>query len=124
LCDIGFWELVLIGIIGLLVVGPERLPGFARELGRWVRKIRILANNARRELQRELDWEDNGGSWKDVDGLNKQLGEMDRLMRDAPDRQADHKPEYTATGARIDPENNSPDKPAGNDNQPAKQDKG
>ena len=38
--DIGFIELVLIGVVGLVVIGPERLPGVASKLGRWVGRTR------------------------------------------------------------------------------------
>ena len=41
--DIGFWELVLVSVIALVVLGPERLPGAARQVGQWVRRIRGLA---------------------------------------------------------------------------------
>lgn len=105
--DIGFWELVIIGIIGLLVVGPERLPGFAREAGRWFRKIRALANQARQELQRELEWDEKNTGQEELNGLQQKLGDMDRLMRDAPDRQPGHKPEYTTNGTSNRPSTDS-----------------
>ena len=34
--DVGFWELVLIGGLALVILGPERLPKVAAELGRWM----------------------------------------------------------------------------------------
>ena len=44
--DIGFWELMLVFVIALVVLGPERLPGAARQAGLWVRRIRGLAHVA------------------------------------------------------------------------------
>lgn len=118
--DIGFWELVLIAIIGLLVVGPDRLPGFARETGRWLRKIRRLTSDARRELQRELQWdEDDAGTseiGKEVGNLKDSLSNMDRLMQNAPDRQPDHKPEYTPEGTRLEPDHDNTDRKTGDGN--------
>ncbi len=38
--DIGFWELVIIGIIGLVVLGPERLPTAIRSVRAWVNKVK------------------------------------------------------------------------------------
>ena len=118
--DIGFWELVLIAIIGLLVVGPDRLPGFARETGRWLRKIRRLTSDARRELRRELQWdEDDTGTReisKEVGNLKDSLSNMDRLMQNAPDRQPDHKPEYTSTGSRLEPDHDDADRKTGDGN--------
>jgi len=52
--DIGFWELVLIGIVGLVVIGPERLPGVARTLGRWVGRTRRFVSNVKADIEREL----------------------------------------------------------------------
>lgn len=53
--DIGFWELLLIGLVALLVIGPERLPGAARTLGLWVRRARALVNLVRDEVERQAD---------------------------------------------------------------------
>jgi sec-independent protein translocase protein TatB len=33
--DIGFWELTIIGVVALLVIGPDKLPGIARTAGMW-----------------------------------------------------------------------------------------
>ena len=52
--DIGFWELVLIAVVALIVVGPERLPGLARTAGLWVGKARHFMNVVRAEIDREL----------------------------------------------------------------------
>lgn len=52
--DIGFWELMLVFVIALVVLGPERLPRAARQAGLWVRRIRGLAHVAQQELEREL----------------------------------------------------------------------
>lgn len=52
--DVGFNELLLIAIIGLLVLGPERLPKVAAQVGRWVARARRTANQFRQELEREI----------------------------------------------------------------------
>jgi len=52
--DIGFWELSLIAIIALVVVGPERLPEFARTAGLWIGKARRLFANVKSDIDREL----------------------------------------------------------------------
>lgn len=51
--DIGFSELLLVLVIGLLVLGPERLPKAARTLGYWMGRARSTFNNLRNELERE-----------------------------------------------------------------------
>ncbi|MGM0480312.1 MAG: Sec-independent protein translocase protein TatB [Pseudomonadota bacterium] len=52
--DIGFWELLLIAIVGLLVLGPERLPGALRSLQRTVGGIRSYSQRMQDELDHEL----------------------------------------------------------------------
>ena len=52
--DIGFAELVLIAVIGLLVIGPEQLPDTIRTLSAWLNKIRRSYNDIRMEVQQEL----------------------------------------------------------------------
>jgi sec-independent protein translocase protein TatB len=52
--DIGFSELLLIGVVALVVIGPERLPGVARTLGRWVGGIRRFMNDVKRDIDKEL----------------------------------------------------------------------
>ncbi len=86
--DIGFWELSLICIVALLIVGPEKLPGLVREVSRWVRKIRRSIIEARYELEREFDFEEEK---KDFEAQGKKLlgkiDELDDLMEIAPDRE-------------------------------------
>ena len=52
--DIGFWELSLIAVILLLVVGPERLPRVARTAGLWFGKARGFLASVKADVDREL----------------------------------------------------------------------
>ncbi len=52
--DIGFAELVLLAIVGLIVIGPEQLPGTIRTLSVWLNKLRRSYNDIRLEVQQEL----------------------------------------------------------------------
>lgn len=56
--DVGFPELVLVAVIGLLVLGPQRLPKVAAELGKWIGRARRTATQLRRQLEREIELED------------------------------------------------------------------
>lgn len=56
--DIGFWELALIGVVMLLVVGPERLPKVARTAGLWVGKARRTLSAVKSEIDREIKAEE------------------------------------------------------------------
>jgi len=53
--DIGPSELLLVCIIGLLVLGPKRLPKVAAEIGKWVGRARRTASQLRRQLEREIE---------------------------------------------------------------------
>ncbi len=53
--DIGFSELVLVAVIGLLVLGPERLPGAIRTGSLWLGRLRRSFNNIRAEIEREIN---------------------------------------------------------------------
>ena len=48
--DIGIGELLILGVLGLLVFGPERLPRAAADAGKWIRQIKQMAHNAKSDL--------------------------------------------------------------------------
>ena len=52
--DIGFSELLLIGIVGLLVLGPERLPGAVRTATLWIGRLRRQFHQIKAEVEREI----------------------------------------------------------------------
>ena len=52
--DVGFFELLVIGIVALLVVGPERLPKVARAAGKWVGRGRRFVNSVKDDIDREI----------------------------------------------------------------------
>jgi sec-independent protein translocase protein TatB len=52
--DIGFSELLVIAIIALIVMGPERLPETVRSIGLWVGRMKQMFANARQELESEV----------------------------------------------------------------------
>lgn len=56
--DIGFGELLLIAVVALVVLGPERLPKAARFAGLWVRRARQQWESVKQELERELEAEE------------------------------------------------------------------
>jgi Tat protein translocase TatB subunit len=56
--DFGFSEIVLTSAIALIVLGPEKLPKVARQLGNWMGRARAMARQLTEQLEREVDAED------------------------------------------------------------------
>lgn len=56
--DVGFTELALIGLLALIIAGPERLPGIMRTLGRFAGRAKATFAAVRTELEREVDRSD------------------------------------------------------------------
>ncbi|MHB0807161.1 Sec-independent protein translocase protein TatB [Stutzerimonas nitrititolerans] len=52
--DIGFTELLLVGLVALVVLGPERLPGAVRTTGLWVGRLKRSFSNIKAEVEREI----------------------------------------------------------------------
>ncbi len=56
--DVGFWELAVIAVVALMVLGPERLPRAARTAGLWISKARRTVTAMKADIERELDMEE------------------------------------------------------------------
>ncbi len=72
--DVGFTEILLLAVIGLLVLGPERLPGVARTLGGFVRKARMSWVSLRNTIESELAEADLSAPIKKAGDELKQIG--------------------------------------------------
>ncbi len=53
--DVGFWEFALIGVITLLVVGPERMPGIARKAGLYLGKAKRFVSKIQDDVAQEIE---------------------------------------------------------------------
>ena len=69
--DIGFSELVLVFVIGLVVLGPQRLPLAVKTVVGWIRAMRSLAANVQNELAQELKLQELQDSLKKVEQASK-----------------------------------------------------
>ncbi len=56
--DIGFFELLIIGVVSLVVIGPERLPETARAVGLWLGRLKRSLRETRSELEKQLGADD------------------------------------------------------------------
>jgi sec-independent protein translocase protein TatB len=106
--DIGFWELCLIAVVALLILGPERLPVAARTAGLWIGKARRLIGNVKTEIDRELQLDELRQRLKDEEikireetGLGDLEGMAENTISDVKSFQSD-----------IDTETEQDEKPA------------
>src|SRR5690554_5902256 len=91
--DIGFLELLVIGVVGLLVLGPERLPKAARTAGLWIGKIKRSVSSMQREINSQLEAEDlrqklNEQQAKLDESLNKAKQEVESIAEPASAKQS------------------------------------
>lgn len=103
--DIGFSELVLLMLVGLVVLGPKRLPVAIRTVMGWVKTIRGLAANVQNELKQELKLQELQDSIKKAEQLNlKQLSPdlsktVEELKEQAQKMRAELEEKAAAAGA-------------------------
>ena len=80
--DIGWGELVVIGVVALIAIGPKELPGVLRTTGVWMGKIRRMANEFQdqfREAMREAEMEDLKKTVDDVTSAPSNLTNFDPI---------------------------------------------
>ncbi|RDB44809.1 twin-arginine translocase subunit TatB [Halomonas sp. DQ26W] len=105
--DIGFLELLILGIVGLLVLGPERLPKAARTVGLWVGKIKRTVSGMQREISSQLEAEELRQKLKEQQ--SKLDESLDRAKRDV---ESIAKPYASSTPSRHSDKRAEPDRVA------------
>lgn len=104
---IGFMELLLIGVLGLVVLGPERLPVAVRSISGWIRAIKRMANSVKEELEQELKIEQLHADLKKAEskGLSNLSPELqqsiDQLKEAAQSVNRPYQVENSQTDAQI-----------------------
>ena len=63
----GWPEIVMIGMVGVIVFGPDKLPDLAKQAGRFLRTVRRMAENAKNDLGREIGEDFSGLQLRDLD---------------------------------------------------------
>ena len=101
---IGPAELIVLVVVGLLILGPERLPRVATQIGRWVGRARRTANQLRYQLEREITLADIEGKKKDKTKKEKTKKEKSQQ----PDRSANKPAESEAPASEDASSNDSP----------------
>ncbi len=100
--DIGFWELAIIGIVALVVIGPDKLPGVARTAGMWVGRTRRFVSQVKTDIDRELKQEELRKALEDDAGLDeiKKIMNTDQFSID----EEEEKPDYQVKAIPDEPE--------------------
>lgn len=77
--DIGFTELLIVAVVGLLVIGPERLPGAIRTGSAWLGRIKRGFNDIKQEVEQELH---NDAVMQELKKTGKELQEQSSAIND------------------------------------------
>ena len=85
--DFSFWELAIVLVVALLVVGPDKLPVLAAKIGRWVGKAKRMMMSVRSDIESEL----KAAELKEM--LEKQQSEISQLRNILNDAQTDSQKE-------------------------------
>jgi sec-independent protein translocase protein TatB len=93
--DVGFSELLVIAVVALLVLGPERLPKAARFAGLWVRRARAQWNSVKAEFERDIADDDLRRTLRDTQAS---LQEARESLRDAG---SSLRRDFEATSAEV-----------------------
>lgn len=80
--DIGFWELAVIAVIGIVVVGPDKLPEVVRSIMVMVRKIQRMFSDVRGDIERELHLDEVRRSVDEMD-LQEHIRKLNQSVIDA-----------------------------------------
>ena len=84
--DIGFWELIFLFGLGLVILGPERLPRLAAQLGNWAGQARRMARSLTSQIRDELDI-DLRRPFKPLDSTQRTDSKRPGNKHDKPARQ-------------------------------------
>jgi len=102
--DIGFAEILIVSVVALLVLGPEKLPVAVRTCGLWFGKIKRSVNSIQREINEELRIDElRRTAAITKDELDKELREMTKPFKDAGGQVRDVVDEARQESSTVDP---------------------
>ncbi|NMP16159.1 Sec-independent protein translocase protein TatB [Thalassotalea sp. Y01] len=117
--DIGFWELTVIAVMGLIVLGPERMPVAIRTVRGWLRNIKQFSSNVQTELKEELrihELHENlrKAEQQGMDNLSPELQQSVDQLKSAAEQanrpyatSADSEPNATPDSPSVETDSNS-----------------
>ena len=120
--DIGFLELLVVAVVALIVLGPERLPVAIKVSAAWVRRLRRSFQSIREEIEKEINADDirrdihnesvmddlkktRDGLQKEIESINRQINEADKpALSDSPPSAEENRRDQTdSSGSKTHP---------------------
>lgn len=110
--DFGAFELLVVGIVALVVIGPKELPGLLRQIGMWVGKMRRMATEFQEQFSEAINDSEMGDIKKDMEKLADEtrfdmdydpVEDTEREIRDAMEG-SDGRKKADRAGSRNDPD--------------------
>jgi len=113
--DIGFSEIVVVMIVALLVVGPERLPGLARKAGFWAGRAKRFMQNVKADIDREIAADELKRVLKDQSGTDSMYDIIEETKQAVADVKGSIEETREAAQGQV---KESADDPVMNDGEP------
>src|SRR5437016_12159077 len=102
--EIGWGELLIIGVVALIAIGPKELPGVLRTLGQWMSKLRRMASEFQNQFHEAMREAEMADLKKQVDDMASDVKQYDPLKEVRAD--------VESIGKDLDNSVKAPDKPA------------
>src|SRR5262245_25529743 len=99
--DISWGELILIGMVALIAIGPKELPGALRALGQWTTKIRRMASDFQNQFQEAMREAEMADLKTQVDTLTSGFDPIETVRREIETAAEDKPPSALATSEQI-----------------------
>jgi sec-independent protein translocase protein TatB len=99
--DFGFSEMLVIGLVALVVLGPERLPRVARQAGQWLGKLQRYVSDVKTDINRQMELEELRSLQKEV---TEAARDVEKSLRSTVD---DTKAELNSIAGSLDPKSSS-----------------
>lgn len=106
--DINGWEFIMLAVLAVVILGPERLPDYAAKLGRFVRQARAMADRAKAQLKEEMGPEFSDVDWRAYDPRQYDPRKIVREALMTPDPAPAEADKPVSTPQGFDPQARTP----------------